>query len=178
MGSEGGKPRPLPVSELSNWSRDGKWVYFGSQRSGENQLWKTPWPLTRDTREAVQLTKKGFGGEAVESLDSKFVYYLKAVNQDNNSVWRVPIQGGEETQVLGSVFHNNFAVAGRGIYFIPSSRPASLRFLSFADASELPITQIPQEPAWTLSLSPDGQSLLFSQFEALRADLMLAENFR
>jgi hypothetical protein len=90
----------------------------------------------------------------------------------------VPAAGGEEIQVLRSVFHNNFAVADRGIYFIPSSRPALVQFLSFADGRIVTIARIPREPAWGFSLSPDGRSLLFSEFEEVRADLMLVENFQ
>jgi Tol biopolymer transport system component len=178
ISAEGGKPQPLPIDDLSNWSRDGKWVYFGSQRSGENQLWKMPWPLTRQTGEAVLVTRKGFSGEAVESLDGKLVYYLKGASDENLALWKVPATGGEETQVLGSVLNNNFAVTDRGIYFIPSARPASIQFLSFSGAGIVTIAQTPREPAWGFSVSPDGRSLLFSEFEAVRADLMLAENFR
>ncbi|MFL6354809.1 MAG: protein kinase domain-containing protein [Bryobacteraceae bacterium] len=175
---EGGKPQPLPIVDLSNWSRDGNWVYFSSRSSGENQLWKMPWPLHRNQADRVQITKKGFGGEAVESLDGKFVYYLKGASDDNLALWRVPVAGGEETQVLGSVLNNNFALTEQGIYFIPNSRPAAVQFLSFGDGTRQTIANTPHEPAWGLSVSPDGRSLLFSEFEAVKADLMLAENFR
>jgi Tol biopolymer transport system component len=178
ISAEGGKPQPLPVDNLLNWSRDGKWIYFSSRRSGENQLWKMAWPPTRETGEVVQVTKKGLGGEAVESLDRKFVYYLKGVNDENLSLWRVPATGGEETEVLGSVLHSNFAVTDRGIYFIPSAKQASIRFLSFSGGRIVTIAQTTREPAWGFSVSPDGRSLLFTEFEAVRADLMLAENFR
>ena len=178
ISADGGKPQGLPIDDLWNWSRDGKWVYFGSGRSGNEQLWKMPWPLARQTGAAVQVTKKGCGGEAVESLDGKFVYYLKGASEENYSLWRVPTTGGEETQVIGSVFHNNFTVADRGIYFIPSAQPLLVQFLSFDDGAIETIAKIPREPAWGFSLSPDGRSLLFSEFEQVRSDLMLVENLQ
>jgi eukaryotic-like serine/threonine-protein kinase len=175
---EGGKPQLLPLENLESWSRDGKWVYFGSRRSGEYQLWKMRWSPARQQADAVQITKHGYLGEAVESLDGKFVYYLKGTNDDNLTLWRVPAAGGEESRVLESVFHNNFALAERGMYFVPSSRPTSVQFLSFEAGTKTTVANLPHEAAWVLSVSPDGRSLLFSAFEALRADLMLAENFR
>jgi len=63
------------TEDVDDWSRDGKWIYFGSKRSGENQLWKRP----VDGGNAVQVTRKGYedvGGDAVEAADGKTVYYL------------------------------------------------------------------------------------------------------
>jgi len=39
---------------VPSWSRDGRWVYFVSNRSGENQVWKVP----AEGGEAVQVTRK------------------------------------------------------------------------------------------------------------------------
>jgi Tol biopolymer transport system component len=46
ISADGGKPERLPGTQsrdgLASWSRDGKWIYFGSNRSGKSQLWKVP----------------------------------------------------------------------------------------------------------------------------------------
>ena len=55
-----------------SWSRDGRWIYFASSRSGQLQLWKAP----AEGSPAAQVTRKG-GVLAVESLDGKFLYYAK-----------------------------------------------------------------------------------------------------
>jgi serine/threonine protein kinase len=175
---EGGKPKHLPLDDVEKWSRDGKWIYFGSQRGGDRQLWKIPWSSNLHEEKAIQITKKGFAREAIESPDGKFVYYLKNPTGESYALWRAPVNGGEEIQVLESVLNNNFTVADQGIYFIRNSRPASLRFLRFRGGTEVTIAQIPREPAWGVSVSPDGRSLLFSEWESVRADLMLAENFQ
>ncbi|PYT30501.1 MAG: hypothetical protein DMG57_08045 [Acidobacteria bacterium] len=43
--SDGGSPKRLindqAVEESSSWSRDGKWIYFSSNRAGDFQEWKT-----------------------------------------------------------------------------------------------------------------------------------------
>ena len=171
--ADGGQAKRL-TEDVDDWSRDGKWIYFGSKRSGEYQLWKRP----VDGGNAVQVTRKGYevdvGGDAVESTDGKFVYYLKG-----GGAWRVPIQGGEETQVLESVFNNNFAVVDQGIYFIPSSERPSIQFLSFATGKVVTIARIgEQEPDYGFTVSPDGRWLLYAQYESVRSDLKLVQNFR
>ena len=80
--------------------------------------------------------------------------------------------------MLASVLNNNFAVVTDGVYFIPNARPYSIRFLSFLSGEETTIAQLAREPAWGFSVSPDGRSLLFSEFEAVRSELKLVENFR
>jgi Tol biopolymer transport system component len=128
---EGGKPKRLPLDDFEDWSRDGKWLYFGSQRDGNRQLWKMPWSSNLQEEKAIQITKKGFAREAIESPDGKFVYYLKNPTGESYALWRVPVNGGEETQVLKSILNNNFTVANGGIYFVPNCRAASLRFSRF-----------------------------------------------
>src|SRR4029450_13781912 len=77
IGANGGKPRRLTLSlatdAVPSWSGDGKWVYFGSDRSGEDQVWKVP----ASGGEAVRVTHKG-GFMALESPDGKWVYYMKS----------------------------------------------------------------------------------------------------
>jgi hypothetical protein len=50
--------------------------------------------------------------------------------------------------------------------------------MDFGNGNVVTIATPEREPAWGLSLSPDGRSILYSAFEAVQADLMLAENFR
>jgi Tol biopolymer transport system component/DNA-binding winged helix-turn-helix (wHTH) protein len=181
ISSEGGKPKRLAIEgfvewSLSEWSHDGKWLYFGSNRTGEDQLWKTPWPIAEHSAGAVQVTAKS--RDAVESPDGKYLYYLKVIREGNDSLWRLPLADGKETQVLASLLNNNFALVPQGIYFVPDSRPYSIRFLNFSTGKEVAIANLPREPAWGFSVSPDGRWLLYSEYEAVRADLMLVDNFQ
>ncbi len=182
INSEGGRPTRLPIEDalewsLSEWSRDGKWLYYGSHRSGEDQLWKVPWPITDRSGPAVQVTKQGFTREAVESADGRTVYYLKGNGVVNESLWRVSPEDGRETQVLRSVLNNNFALGGKGIYYIPNAQPPTIHYSSFSGSTEVVVTILPRIPAWGFALSPDERKLLYSQWDSARADLMLVENF-
>ncbi|HET6861827.1 MAG TPA: protein kinase, partial [Pyrinomonadaceae bacterium] len=97
MAVDGGKPRRLTGDNFDNvrpsWSNDGNWIIFGSNRTGDWQLWKAP----ADGGEPVRITKQG-GREGVESSDGKFIYYTKGFGVPG--IWKVPVAGGDETQVL------------------------------------------------------------------------------
>ena len=98
VSADGGKVQRLtedPSTDTkASWSRDGRWIYFASLRTGRYQLWKIPWkPGASRESEAVQVTKKG-GYLSVESPDGTFVYYANSNNVPGLS--RAPAQGGEE----------------------------------------------------------------------------------
>lgn len=84
---------------MRTWSRDGRWVYFTSIRSGRRQIWKIP----ADGGEAFQLTQNG-GSSGLESLDGKYFYYITRESEPAprngwGQVWRVPSHGGKEEVV-------------------------------------------------------------------------------
>ena len=182
ISSDGGKPKRLGSEDAApiGWARDGNWMYFNSKRSGEDQLWRMPWPSSGHERDAVQLTRKGAAiGMTVESSDGRFVFYSKYAEGEICTLWKVGVKGGDETQVLQSVWRCNFAVVEQGIYFIPGAMPSSVELLSFATGKSARIADIRQEAGWGLSVSPDGRSLLYTAFEpGSGSDLMLVENFR
>ncbi len=66
-----------------SWSRDGRWIYFGSSRSGDNQIWKIP----EEGGQAVQTTKNG-GLGGFESPDGQWVLYA-SIDYENSDLWLV-----------------------------------------------------------------------------------------
>jgi len=176
--SNGGKPKRFtgnPAGGHSpSWSRDGKWIYFSSDRSGEEQIWKMP----ARGGEAIQVTRKG-GHVALESPDGQWIYYTKHFSE--SPLWKMAREGGEETQVLESVVLGNFAIAREGVYFIPRSNSPyrySLQFLDFAIKRVRPIATIDKPVGLLLSVSPDGSWILSTEADQVGSDLMLVENFR
>src|SRR6185503_10759882 len=101
ISSEGGRPKRLGSADPdpTGWSRDGTWIYFNSKRSGDGQIWRMP----AGGGDAVQVTRKGGGNNVVESFDRRFIFYLKHTGGEDETVWKVPIEGGQEAQVLESV---------------------------------------------------------------------------
>ena len=173
---DGGKPRRLTTSSaddaVASWSRDGKSIYFASNRSGDWQVWKMP----AEGGDAVPITRHG-GRAAFESPDGSFVYYSKARGQ--TSLWRVPVGGGEERQVLESVSWLSFAVVSDGIYFVPAkiSGPNFIRFFNFRTGAITLIAPIAGVPDIGLSMSSDRRYILYAQTDRT-SELRLVENFR
>lgn len=125
------------------------------------------------------MTRKG-GFAPLESPDGKFLYYVKALRA--TSVWKVPVEGGDETYVFESLSaYNNMAVVHDGIYFIPTQGSAfasSIQFFSFAAGKIKPIANMEKPAAGGLAVSLDGRWILYAQLDQFGSDLMLVEDFR
>jgi eukaryotic-like serine/threonine-protein kinase len=176
----GGTPQELPTFPGANngvprWSRDGQWIYFYStHEEGNYQLWKIAFNGGTPIR-----VKTGDGGIYVnESSDRRFLYYSK---WEVDGVWRMPLEGGQESQVLPNVHHWDWALAHDGIYFVNSSANpyGRIEFFDFVTRTTTPIFTLdrPSPHFASLTLSPDSKSLLFGQNEIDEADVMLVKNF-
>ncbi len=177
----GGIPRLLPTLPGAdnggpNWSRDGKWIYFYSDRGGGPfQLWK----IQLNGGPPVQVTKNG-GVFAAESADGRFLYYSK---YEAPGIWKMPLNGGEEIHALDQPAGDdwfNWAVAPNGIYFLDSSigTNATVKFFDFATGKKITISTSDKPPGVGLALSPDSRSILYVQDELAESSIMLVKNFR
>lgn len=161
-----------------NWSRDGKWIYFYSDRGGGPfQLWK----IQVNGGSPVQVTRNG-GVFAAESRDGRFLYYSKF---EAPGIWKMPLSGGEESQVLdqpaGEAWFD-WALVRTGIYYINQARrgaPAVVKFFDFATGKKTSLATV-ERSCCGLALSPDGTSILYVQLESgeEKSDIMLVKNFR
>ena len=177
VSAEGGLPRRLTTEAsddiVPNWSRDGRWIYFGSNRSGRDELWKMP----SQGGKAVQVTKQG-GFVGLESPDGRYLYYTKAPY--SSGIWKMPVEGGEETPVLQGLrlYHQDWAVVEDGIYLI---NRGAIEFLSFATNGVTELAAPGKEMLLSighLAASPDGRWILYGQDDQSNSDIMLVENFR
>ena len=178
--TRGGVPKRLTTDSASDalplWSRDGQWIYFSSGRGGRWAVWKMP----AEGGQAIPVTRgEGVGGR--ESHDGRFLYYSRAREFPFGSIWRMPLGGGEESLVVSGVFGPP-ALVEEGIYFIAKPGPDGLHFIRFFDfATEETTLVAPVEhpqPQSGLTVSPDGQSILYSERDPSGSDIMLIENFR
>ena len=69
INASGGKPQRISTDPANDgdpsWSGDGRWIYFDSGRTGEQQVWKIP----EAGGDAIQVTQDGgfapkLGGQA------------------------------------------------------------------------------------------------------------------
>jgi dipeptidyl aminopeptidase/acylaminoacyl peptidase len=171
------------IDAVPSWSRDGRWIYFRSNRNGSWQVWKVPSGGEEEGR-ARQVTRGG-GFAAIESTDGH-VYFSRRDNQ-RQSLWRIPVDGGDEEVVVKEYGSSTVSwdLTAEGLYFVdqePSSSGTSwvVRFQRFdqrnaAEVARLRYTPFLGGPA--ISISPDGRWMLSTQIQ-VESDLMLVENFR
>jgi Tol biopolymer transport system component len=159
---------------VTSWSRDGHWIYFTSNRSGAQQIWRVA--VAGGAPEQISRN----GGEASDvSPDGKWLYFTKKSGADG--IWKMPTDGGEESRVTDNVQRYNFAITEDGLYYIPAMAPdrtTSVRYLNFATRATNEVVKIEKPVDLGLAISPDRRSLLFTQLDYVGQDLMLVENFR
>ena len=93
----------------------------------------------------------------------------------------MPLAGGPARELIGCVKNSAFGVGSRGVYYVPCDpTPDPPVYVS---------TRRPVETCssadWTdsraplgLSISPDGNTIVYPRQMRLRADLMLIDHFR
>ena len=187
ISADGGAMRRLtnhPGDDLlPYWSRDGKWIYFSSNRSGDFQIHKMP----AGGGDPVQLTQKGGWGPR-ESPDGKFIYYTRRAPSSppmlglaaRSPLLRIPVEGGEESQVADEVLDRTWSVGVEGMWFLAADgrERAELRFLDITTRKMTTAGRIGKPVMTGLALSPDGRSLLYNQVDHGGTEILLVENFR
>jgi Tol biopolymer transport system component len=91
------------------WSRDGRFVYFASTRTGRFEIWRVP----AGGGSAEQVSRGG-GMKPVESFDGKTLYYQKS--NGTSALLAQPTAGGEERAVLPCVSTWGYTAAPRGVF--------------------------------------------------------------
>jgi len=184
ISAAGGSPVVLTSGGSNNvrpsWSRDGRWIYFGSNRTGVWQVWKIP----AVSGSPVQVTRKG-GREAFESPDGKFVYYSKGYLP--RGIWRLPVQAGEEIQVLDDGLQGHWALTDRGIYLLAPNQKGlpAIEFFNISTGRLAKLVDLPREgmgiegfTAPAIAASTDDRSILYIQLGQVTSSIMMVENFR
>ena len=152
---------------VPRWSRDGRSIYFTSNRSGEWQIWKLDLASGQKTR----ITDQG-GISALESYDGSTLYYAK---REFGGLWRRPLSGGPEVRITDALhigYWGAFAITENGIYFLDSDaapRPA-IYYYDFRTGRSnpvLPLEHMPMPSSPSLAASRDGRTILFIQLEAV-----------
>lgn len=164
--------------ENPSWSRDGRWIYFRSNRSGAPRLWKVP----RGGGPATQVTS-GPASQAFESPDGARVYFVRGV--DIPGLWSIPVSGGPERLVIPDVREGFWAVAARGVAFIPSrlgngDGTFDVRFFDFAsenisDIARLRAPNFPIMPGF--AVSADANTVLWTQIDRAEDDVMIVDRW-
>lgn len=181
----GGHPHPIAAfsdadSVIPSWSRDGHWLYFSSNHRGKVfQIWKI---AVRNGAAVgmppIQVTKNG-GSASLESLDGTRLFYSKA---SETGIWAMPVDGGSESAVWrgpGPEYWSNWAPAKNGIYFsAPRGASSEIEFVDFKTKQISHIANLEKPSFYGLTVSPDGRSVIFSQWDRSEHNIFVMKNFR
>ena len=185
VSADRGRLTPLATGATSvdesvpTWSRDGRWIYFSSTRSGVNAIWKMP----SGGGTAVQVTPhSGFFGQ--ESPDGRFLLPHEDVGLPRSVVGEPDLadaggRGDEMLVVKGIKSYRNFVVGRRAIYYAHSEAGRdAIRVHDLSTGRSKVVLELPKPIASGLSLSPDERYLLYSQVDDEGSELMRVDNFR
>ncbi len=187
----GGPPRRVTTSPaidaMPSWSKDGRFIYFGSRRDGQCQVWKVP-SSGEEAGNAWQVTRGG-GFAAIESKDGRHVYFTRKLSwfERQNSLWRIPVEGGDEEVVVEEYRSSvgSWDLTDEGLYFVDQESSSSgtswvVRFQGFDRRHATEVARLRHPPFLggpAVSVSSDGRWMLSTQSQG-GSDLMLVETFR
>ena len=173
--AQGGAPKRLttdPATEASAyWSRDGKWIYFTSNRTGQFDVWKI---VADGSAPEIQVTKSG-GWRSRESDDGRTLHYQKF---EAPGVFRMPVTGGPEQKVADSPVQAAWDSNGREMYYLDSGQ--ALHRIDVASGRVDVVRTFDRISGGTdnFTISPDGRWLVYVRLDQRVNDLMLIESFR
>jgi dipeptidyl aminopeptidase/acylaminoacyl peptidase len=156
-----------------SWSRDGRFIYFESNRTQRVEIWRTP-PAGGPEE---QVTHEG-GLTPMESWDGQTLYYRRV---SDNALLARPRTGGEERTILRCV--QAYTVGRHSIFYLQcgalgaTASQLALRQWDGATGQDRPVATIDGPMISGLSVSPDGRMFLYGP-NTWNSDLMMIENFR
>jgi eukaryotic-like serine/threonine-protein kinase len=192
MGVEGAGLRQITHRDGDDgpsWSRDGRWLYFTSDRTGRDEIWRVA--VTGGAEE--QFTREG-GARPFESSDGRTLFYKRARSDApaSRGSWgggaallARPTAGGPERTAVQCVPEPAYAVGPEGVFHLDCVRVhtapprRSLRYWNARTGEDRLVTTLDVGVIYDtcLSVSPDGQTVLFTR-DTRVDDLMMIENFR
>jgi Tol biopolymer transport system component len=186
--SGGGPPRRITADtsdeSFPTWSRDGRWIYFGSMRTGRFEIWRIRSVPGEEVRQSAQQITAAGGYAAWESGNGLALFYTKS-SAIEGSVFTQPVAGGAERRVVESVYRWDFFPIDGSLYYITrpdGQRHANafeLRILDAPTGKEAVVNRFDSMDVVGLSVSPDRRTVLSSGMRTTAGDdLMLIQHFR
>ena len=163
---------------LPRFSRDGKLIYFLSNRGGSTQLWRMPAP-TQPAEAPVRITFRGLT-DSIESEDRKFLYISR-----QNKLWRMPVDARDEQgleEVLPRSFWRDFALVPGGVIYATGwvNLIQTVERLEWATGQKKKLMEIGPRPNLygPFVISPDRKWLLTDRVDQQNVEIMLVDNYR
>jgi len=164
-----------------SWSWDSAYVYFSTNRTGRNEIWKQ----AVAGGAAIQVTRNG-GYDSRESRDGKWLYFSKV---RPNGIWRMPgsrteaaVSGDEQLLIgpSGDLISTGWALTPDEILFasVAGDGPfRGIRGYQLVSGKIRTILTVPEmlESGTALSVSPDSRWLLYGKLDRSGSNIMVAD---
>lgn len=178
--ADGGPSRRLTTQagdqSAATWSHDGRWIYFSGDQGTGCDIWRVP--ASGGTLE--RMTRGASGRFACESADGKQLLFQP--KEADSPLMAMALTGGEARQLVTCVWWSAFGVGPQGVYYVPcdpsADPPVHVLDLETGRDRRLGMLEKLTERPLGLSVSPDGQTIVYPRVTSENADLMLIENFR
>lgn len=161
-----------------SWSKNGKWLYFASDRSKKWQIWKKS---VNNGGHLEQITTRG-GYYAQESKDGKYLYYSKF---KKSGIWQLDLITKKEEKIIDSlskVDYANWVLVPKGIFYVKRNRvntnTSEIKFHNIGNGSEhLVMNTLRPIPTHDngIAVSSDGKIILYGQVNGYNSDLIVVE---
>jgi Tol biopolymer transport system component len=167
------------LSDVStpSWSHDGKWLYFKAHATNtpDERIFRCP----ASGGNAVALSAE-YGAFPLESYDGEAVYFANRENAATLDIVSLEPNGAQSALIgMPAVDAQSlWTVVPGGIYFVPADALKCIRYFDFATKQVRQIFELDKEFDNSLSVSPDGRWILYSQPGELNADIMLVDHFQ
>jgi DNA-binding winged helix-turn-helix (wHTH) protein len=165
---------PIAEGRVPSFSRDGKYVYYASDRTDGWQVWKVPVAGGPE----IQLTTHG-GFAALESADGN-LYYSKSDGQ-YPEIWKVAVKGGGDESALSPLVRprtwSSWTVTKDGI-LLAADLPDGKTHLSLYDpvrATMHELVSLHSAPHW-MGATADGKKVVIN--DAAERQITMLDNLR
>ena len=158
---DGAEQRQLTNNAGTNFSPrvspDGRYIFFTSNRSGANQVWR----MDTDGSNQVQVTKTEGGYPRFVAPDGKWVYFESGLHE---TIWRAATDGTEQTQITnGPTPLATFSPDGKLAAYLMKQQADSklqLGLISIPDAKLLKTFSVEDKAAdvWAMFWAKDNKS--------------------
>jgi TolB protein len=154
-----------------NWSRDGRSIYFFSDRSGDYEVYKIP----ANGGEPERLTYGG-GFVPIESMDGASIFFAKLTSP--RSVWQLELDDRRERLLFeADIEQRGFSLWENKIIYLLQDNTRGTWFESYdletgevSLINELGIVRLGMFGRH--SVSPDGRWIIFTKEDGAGSDLM------
>jgi len=181
------------IATAANWSSDGQWIYFASDRDGDWQIWKIPadgdkliyqeygidTEYVQDSVEHIQKVTTQGGLYAQESKDGKYLYYSK---YHQTGIWRIDLRSENPHEILilseiSLINGRNWLLGKQGIYYNTQKNDVNeIRYFDFESKNTILLNRSNSRQSRFFTINAQETKMVISQNDGLTSNILTAKH--